>query len=197
MMIVVALLASSLFVTGCAVPIQTGVSLQPGHDLGEYTSFAWNQPEERPTGDARLDDNPLFVARVHAAIEWELTTRGIELARDGDDQFEMGMSGRALAVHHHTSIEDHVEVYEEDAGATFRGEYDEGARVDQSEEATFIVGLADAYTGALVWSGWAVLNFEKALADPSVMQRRVDAALAAMFESFPVPVGGAASPGTR
>ena len=57
------------------------------------------------------------------------------------------------------------------------------------------MGLSDADTGALVWSGWAVLNFEKALADPAVMQGQVDAAVAAMFERFPVPVAGPAQGG--
>lgn len=195
-MIVVALLASPLLVTGCAVPIQAGASLQPGHDLGEYTSFFWDEPGERPTGDPRLDDDPLFQQRVHAAIEWEFTTRGIELAGDGPDEV-IGISGRALAVHHHTSIQDHVEVFEEDVSADFAADYGDETSVVQHEEATFIVGLTDPHTGELVWSAWAVLHFEKALANRAVMQRQVDDAVAAMFESFPVPVRRPAPGGTR
>ena len=156
-MIVVALLASPLLVTGCAVPIQAGASLQPGHDLGEYTSFFWDEPGERPTGDPRLDDDPLFQQRVHAAIE----------------------------------------VFEEDVSADFAADYGDETSVVQHEEATFIVGLTDPHTGELVWSAWAVLHFEKALANRAVMQRQVDDAVAAMFESFPVPVRRPAPGGTR
>lgn len=179
--------ATSLVSTACAVPMRAGGHAQPGHDLAEYVSFVWDEPQERPTGDPRLDGNPLFQQRVHAAIDWELSIRGIEPFSTGPDP-ELGRSAMALAVHHHTSLQDHEAVYPADLGPGVVPD-DAEARVIRYQEATFIVGLVDAQTRELVWSAWATLDFDKALASPAMMQAQVDAAVAAMFESFPVPVG--------
>ncbi len=194
-LVVLAASASSLLSVACSVPIRAGAYAQPGHEFQEYTSFSWDEPGERPTGDPRLDDNPLFRLRVHAAIEWELRIRGIALVEEGGHDPELGRRGRALLVHHHTSIQDHVAVFERDPNPGFTPEDVDAPRVVQYPEATFIVGLVDAQTHELVWSAWATLDFDSALADPGAMQAQIDAAVAAMFERFPLPVGRAAPGG--
>jgi len=177
-----------LLLTGCVAPIRSGSSFEPGLNFGEYGSFSWEESEALPTGDPRVDNNPLFQQRVRAAIQWEFATRGIELAREGYDEFEFGRAGRALAVHHRTSVQERVEEGP-DSGPS-GGDGDE-AEALAYPEATFILVFRDAQTRELVWSAWAELDFEAALADPVVMQRQVDAAVAAMFEGFPVSVGRA------
>ena len=120
-----ALTAVAWVSAGCSgVPLRAGADYEPGYDFAQYTSFTWDDPDPRPTGDPRLDSNPFFVHRLHAAIHWELSMRGIvEHA-----------SGPALSVHHHVSVRDRVEVFEADRAAGYTSEYGEGTQVIQYEE---------------------------------------------------------------
>jgi len=176
-----ALTAVAWVSAGCSgVPLTAGADYEPGYDFAQYTSFTWDDPDPRPTGDPRLDGNPFFVHRLHAAIHWELSMRGIvEHA-----------SGPALSVHHHVSVRDRVEVFEADRAAGYTSEYGEGTQVIQYEEGTFLVDIADARTNAVLWRGWAQLDVTRALDDPDVMKEQIDQSIAKMFESFPIPAGG-------
>lgn len=188
-MIAVALLAAPLIAIGCRIPIRAGADFRPSREFGQYTSFAWDEPEEHPTGDPRLENSPFFQQRVHSAVQWEFTTRGIDLIDEGNSDIETGGPARVLAVHHHTSVQDHVEAYDADPDAGFTADDWDETRVIQYQEATFIVGLVDAQTRELVWSGWARVDVDRALANPEEMRRQVDAAVAKMFGSFPVRAG--------
>jgi hypothetical protein len=180
-----ALAAAVLAGTACGgVPITAGADLEPGYDFAQYTSYSWDEPDRQPTGDPRLDNNPFFVHRLHAAIHWELATRGIEY----------GTEGPALTVHHHAVVRDRVEVYEADRDAGFSSAYGEGTQVIQYEEGTFLVDIADARTKDVIWRGWARLDLTKALADPIEMRNQIDLAIGRMFESFPIPYGGVDRP---
>jgi hypothetical protein len=176
-----ALAAAAWTSAGCStVPVRAGADFEPGYDFTRYTSYRWDEPDGRPTGDPRLDGNPFFIHRLHAAIHWELATRGIEY----------GAEGPALTVHHHASVRDRVEVLEADRAAGYRSAYGEGTQVIQYEEGTFLVDIADARTHEVIWRGWAVLDLTKALHDPEVMRKQIDEAIAKMFVSFPIPKGG-------
>jgi hypothetical protein len=178
-----ALAAAAFLSTACSsVPMRAGADFEPGYDFAKYSSYTWDEPDGRPTGDPRLDENPFFVHRLHAAIHWELATRGIHYGRTG------GL-GAALTVHHHASVRDRVEVFEADREARYDSEYGEGTQVLQYEEATFLVDLADARTNEIVWRGWARLDLGRALSDPDVMRDQIDEAIRKMFESFPIPPG--------
>ena len=162
------------------VPLTAGADMEPGYDFTQYTSYRWNQPDNQPTGDPRLDNNPFFVHRLHSAIHWELATRGIEYNAEGP----------ALTVHHHAIVRDRVEVFEADRTAGYTTEYGDGTQVIQYEEGTFLVDIADARTNEIVWRGWARLDLGKALDDPIAMRDQIDLAIGTMFESFPIPYGG-------
>jgi hypothetical protein len=179
-----AALATAAFLsTACSsVPIRGGADFERGYDFAQYSSYTWDEPGDHPTGDPRLDDNPFFLHRLHAAIHWELATRGIQYGR-GE-----GL-GAALTVHHHASVRDRVEVFEADRETRYDSEYGEGTQVLQYEEGTFLVDIADARTGDVVWRGWATLDLSRALSDPEVMRDQIDEAIEKMFESFPIPRG--------
>ncbi|HSH75145.1 MAG TPA: DUF4136 domain-containing protein [Longimicrobiales bacterium] len=166
------------------IPLRAGADFEPGYDFRQYGSYTWDQPDERPTGDPRLDNNPFFVHRLHAAIHWELATRGIQYGSSSD--------GPALTVHHHASVRDRVDVYEADREAGYDSEYGEGTQVVQYEEATFLVDIADARTGEIVWRGWAMMDVGRAISDPAAMREQIDEAIRRMFESFPIPPGSTA-----
>jgi hypothetical protein len=177
-----ALVAAAGVSAACSsVPMRAGADFEPGYDFAQYATYRWDEPDEQPTGDPRLDNNPFFIHRLHSAIHWELATRGIEFG--GDD-------GPALAVHHHASVRNRVDVFEADRAAGYTSEYGEGTQVIQYEEGTFLVDIADARTHEVLWRGWALLDLTGALDDPDVMKRQIDDAIATMFESFPIPRGG-------
>jgi hypothetical protein len=184
-------LATAAFLsTACSsVPMRAGADFEPGYDFAQYASYSWDEPDDRPTGDPRLDNNPFFVHRLHAAIHWELATRGIQYGRGG------GL-GAALTVHHHASVRERVEVFETDVAVRSDSEYGDGTQVLQYEEATFLVDIADARTGDIVWRGWAQLDLGRALADPEVMRDQIDVAVRKMFDNFPIPPGAYPIPPT-
>jgi len=166
--------------SGCATTIQAGADFAPGVDLNRFSSFTWAEPDERPVGDPRLENNPFFVQRLHDAIEWELATRGIRFDE----------ANPALTVHHHATVRERIDVYaaDRDAGYT-SAEYGEGTHVTQFAEGTFLVDIADAATDEILWRGWAQLDIGAALGDPERMREQVDEALRRMFVGFPVTRG--------
>ena len=177
------LAAATLLSTACgSVPMRAGADFQPSYDFAQYSSYTWDEPDDRPTGDPRLDNNPFFVHRLHAAIHWELATRGIQFGRSE------GL-GAALTVHHHASVRERVEVFEAENETWADSEYGEGTQVLQYEEGTFLVDIADGRTGDIVWRGWAQLDLGRALSNPDVMREQIDEAVRGMFESFPIPSG--------
>ena len=162
--------------SGCAVAIQGGADFRPDTDLSPYGTFAWGEPDELPTGDPRLDNNPFFVERLHDAIESEMGARGITLTDGKAD----------LLVHHHASVRSRVEVYDVDRSAGYQaGEYAPDSDVFEYEEGTFLVDIADGKSREILWRGWAQADIEAALSDPARMEELVGKAVAKMFEAFP------------
>ena len=156
----------------CGVPILSGAHLSTGWDVGRSASFAWRDEVDRTVGDARLRDNRFFHDRLHEAVEWELSLRGIRYDASAPD----------LLIHHHLSLAEHVlerEVMDEAGFATTETEIYEGGSV--------VVHLVDARNGEDVWVGWAQANIEPALTGPESMRRWVYNMVGHMFEDWPLP----------
>lgn len=163
--------------TSCATPMTAGADFDRDIEFNKYGTFAWGEDDGLPVGDPRLDDNPFFNERLHAAIQEQLERRGIR-----HDESSPG-----LLVHHHTAVRDHVEVYRADQNAGYTtDEYGAGTQVVEYEEGTFLVDIADAETKAILWRGWAVTNVETALNNPDEMSELLSRAVALMFERYPV-----------
>ena len=162
----------ALAVAACGVPIQSAGSFVGDASVEGYTTFAWNQEADLAMGDARLENNRVFEDRLHEAIEWELSLRGMRLDESSPD----------LLVHHHLSLADHelVEEIVDESGYT-------ETEVFRYEEGTVVVHLVDARTRENFWLGWAQANIEPALTGPERMQRWVYDVVREMFESWPVP----------
>ena len=165
----------ALAVASCGVPIRSSGSFVGDESIDRYTTFAWNQEADRAMGDARLENNRFFEDRLHEAIDWELSLRGIRESESAPD----------LLVHHHLSLADHEFVNEviDESGYT-------ETEVFTYEEGTVVVHLVDARTGEDFWLGWAQANVEPALAGPAAMQRWVYDVVSQMFENWPVPDRG-------
>lgn len=169
--------ALSLLVAACGgIGIAAGADYSSSVDLTPYTTFVWDEPDERPVGDPRLENNELFEDRLHAAVAFELSRAGIREAN----------SGPTLTVHHHATVRNRVDVYEADAAAGYRStEFGDGTQVVQYDQGTILVDIADAETRDLLWRGWAQFDIGRALADPDLMVDAINEAVGKMFEDFP------------
>lgn len=169
-------LATGALLAVCGLGVVAGADFAPGVDYATYSSFEWDEPDDRPVGDPRLENNPFFEQRLHAAVALELAKHGI---RDSDD-------GPRLIVHHHTTVRSRVDVYEADSreGYSAAGR-NESPQMVEFDEGTILVDIADAETKDILWRGWAQFDITRALANPDVMERAIQEAISKMFERFP------------
>jgi len=158
---------------GCGVPFESGAHFAGGAAPAGRATFAWNDEADRTQGDARLQDNAFFHARLHEAVEWELNLRGIRYSE----------SNPTYLIHHHFSLADHAmerEVVDEAGYRSTESFVYEGGSV--------VLHVEDARTGDDVWVAWAQGNVESALFSPDAMRGWVYDLVRAMFEDWPVPV---------
>lgn len=161
----------------CGLGVVAGSDGDPSVDFKRYGTFTWDEPDARPIGDPRLENNPFFYERLHAAIAVELAEHGIR----------QGSSGPGLVIHHHATVRNRVDVYEVDERAGYRrpAGYSENSQVIQYDEGTILVDIADAETRVLIWRGWAQFDIGRALTNPDVMDHAIQEAVRRMFEDFP------------
>jgi hypothetical protein len=170
------LVAVTAVVTACGLGIVAGADFSPGVDFARYTSFEWDEPDDRPVGDPRLENNPFFEQRLHAAVAIELHEHGLREEADGP----------RLIVHHHATVRSRVDVYERDAREGYSATRNtESPQVVEFSEGTILVDIADAQTRDVLWRGWAQFDITRALANPEVMERAIEEAIGKMFERFP------------
>jgi hypothetical protein len=162
---------------GCDAPIRTGYDFDPSVDFSRYATYAWETADPLPTGDPRLDNNPVFEDRVHSAVERELEARGMRREESFPD----------LLVHYHASVRDRVDVFEVDreAGYDMGSEYGPGTQVYQYDEGMLVVDLVDVERMRVVWRGWVQADVTAALDNPEALQRLVDTAVTQVFLNFP------------
>ncbi len=174
----------ALITTACGIAMMAGADFRPNLDFGRYNTFGWDEAAVGRTGDVRLENNPFFEARLHEAIDRELSTRGIRYDE----------SSPALLLHYHLSVGDHIEVYEADPESGYpASEFGAGTEVLQYEQGTFVVHFIDAETNEDLWIGWAQGDIGAALADSRKMREWVNEAVALMFDDFPVLTSGGPS----
>jgi hypothetical protein len=170
------LLAAALTGAACSLALMAGADFDPDVDFSRFSTFAWDEPDDRPTGDPRFDDNPFFTERLHMAIQGRLAEYGIRYRADNPD----------LLVHHHTTVQDRVTVIAVDRERGYEPtEFGEGTAVVQWQEGTFLVDIADAEARRIIWRGWTRTDIEKALDDPLKMTDLIYEAIRKMFELFP------------
>ena len=165
----------------CGGRMVTGADFDPAVGMGEPRTFSWGLADELPVGDPRLDQNPFFVNRMHAAIERELAARGVRYVELGGD----------LLVHHHAAVRSRVDVLRVDEQAGYSQAYGQGPATElyRYDEGTFLVDVADRRTRRIVWRGWARADLMGTLDDAPRFVELLDRAVAGMFERFPLPLG--------
>jgi hypothetical protein len=160
----------------CGAVIRYASTAAPTIGADSGMTFAWNQEEDRIFGDPRLSGNRFFEDRLHEAIEWELSLRGIYHDESSPD----------LLVHHHLALEDHPMLRQmtDDQGNTY-------TEADVYESGTVMVHVLNAKTQENVWVAWAQADIEQAMRGPENMRRWVYQLAGQMFKRWPVPARAA------
>ncbi len=168
----------SLSSASCGIPIRAGANFDRAAEFRPYVTFRWDEPEDRPNADPRLEGNPFFENRLHEAIVRELSARGIRYEEPSE-----------LLVRHSISVTDHIEVFEVDPVTEISSDYGPGTQVIQYEQGFLSVKISEAETGETLWVGWARGDISPALMDPERMREWIDEAVELMFNAFPISAG--------
>jgi hypothetical protein len=163
-------IATLVVSAGCAATL-TRSYVFPGVDLRAYHSYAWESADSLSTGDARLDNNVLFAARVRASVDRELAQRGFERTESANPQ---------LLVHFHATIEQRVDPPMRDQSTHI---VDDPPMV--YETGTLFIDFVDARRGGLVWRGWAEGALDDAIDHQALLYARVDAAVQQILRQLP------------
>ena len=172
-----ALLASALFVAGCATT-RIGTFVATPFDAGRYFAYDWGPRDALPTGDARLDNNAIFRDHVTGAIDRGLADKGL-VRRESSAPPD-------LLVHYHATVERRLVVHGVDRSGSASPNYAEPSQVEQFDAGTLVVDLVDARTNTLVWRGWIEDSLEGWLQDPDHLRRRLDVSIARLMTRLPI-----------
>jgi hypothetical protein len=162
-------------VAGCAT-MKAGSHIERGAQFTHYQTWEWAASEERPTGDPRLDNNPMFEVHLRSAVEHQLAGKGYvrtPLAGSPD-----------LRAQYHVNFSKTVEI---SGGAAIAGSCSRDCEPEAYayEQGTLVVDLVDAQTSKVVWSGWSRDNMEGVIDNQERMEREIDRVVVAMFERIP------------
>jgi hypothetical protein len=161
--------------TACAT-MGAGSRVERNIDITHYRTWEWAPAEERPTGDPRLDNNPMFAAHLRSAVEHQLARKGYTRTT---------LAGPpALRARYHVNFGKTVEISSASpAGGSCSGSCEPDAYA--YEQGTLVVELVDARTDTVAWRGWSRENMEGVIDNQARMEREIDRLVAAMFERMP------------
>jgi hypothetical protein len=167
-----------LVMAAAACGATTNAYLTSGTSLAAYQTYAWGPAGTLSTGDARLDNNEIFDARVRARIDAELGRRGLEVVA--------GPAQPDLLVHYHASVSQKVDVRD---GAPASTQYDAHDAAPMVYDAgTLVVDLVEARGHQLLWRGWAEGGLDGVIDNQAWMEERVDQVVERIFQRLPLRV---------
>lgn len=160
---------------GCAPALSVGADAASNLQPAAYRSFTWETPDQFPTGDPRLDNNPFFVQELQRQVEAQLNKLGLLKATSGGD----------LSVHFHATIRDRVNVYEVDRAAGYDQTGYPRTEVVSYEEGTILVDIADVKGKRVIWRGWMQTDLSGAVGNNEELAKRVRDGMTKLFAKFP------------
>jgi hypothetical protein len=158
--------------SSCGVAIRYGSFSPPGLEIASGVTFAWDDATDTNTGDPRLAGNRFFEERLHEAVEYQLSLRGVRYSA----------TSPTFVVHHHLTLVDHEMAQEVIDASGYKT-----TEITTSEQGMVVVHLEDAKTGSYAWLGWAQADIDSALRGPEEMRKWVYELTLNMFKSWPLP----------
>jgi hypothetical protein len=161
---------------GCASAMTVSSHVRPNVDFAQYRTYDWGPADALPTGDPRLDENPVFKDNLQGGIDKQLAAKGYERASSGAPD---------LLIHYHASVNERIDVDRADRNRGYCYDEDCQVRVFEYEEGTVVVDVVDPRTNRVIWRGWAQDTLTDLIDNPDRMRRRVEEAVVRMLSMFP------------
>ena len=159
------LLSVSLALVSCSgITVKSDFDAQA--DFSRYKTFTW-MPRAKPSV------NPLNEKRIVAAVEQQLSSKGLQLQSTGAPDFLVVV---------HTNVKDKIDV---DTYGYRYGRY--GRRVGtyttvrEYQQGTMVVDFIDAASKELFWRGWA----QGEVSNPDKAKERIDQTIAKILAQYP------------
>lgn len=174
--LVAAAAALASLLGGCAATLKAGSHIERGAQFGHYRIWEWAPVPEVPTGDPRLDSNPMFERALRSAVEHQLAGKGY---------IRTTLAGPLdLRVRYHVNFGKTLEVTDGgSSGGTCSGNCEPDAYA--YERGALVIDLIDARTSALAWRAWSQDNMDGVIDDQDEMDREIGRIVAAMFKQLP------------
>ena len=178
-----AVVALSLALSGCA-SIDVNTDYDPTTDFTAYQTFAWMEGTGGGSDDPRVAGD-LMDQRFRRAIESELVSRGMRKLESGRPDVFIG---------YQVALDDRVDYQTVNSyygsGWGYRGVYGVGVGSTQQYAREYTLGtpvidMFDAARRELVWRGTGEGKVDAAR-NPQERQERVNEAVTAILEDFPV-----------
>ena len=164
---------------GCSAGMQVNQDWDPAADFSDISTFAFMSETE-----ARAESQQLFAARVNAALEQELTAKGLRLSDSNPDllvAWDAATEGKMSTTTHGTSYGGGYGRYRRGGGMRVGTST---TSVNEWTEGTLVVDLIDARTDAMVYTGSAQAKLNES-ASPDERTKNVNEAVAKILEKFP------------
>ena len=170
-------LVPALAIAACA-PATMNVSshVDRSVDFNAYRTYSWGPADALPTGDPRLDKNPMFKDQFQGAVEKQLALKGLAQVTTGKPD---------LLIHYHANITERLDVRGIDRPYGYCIGEDCMAEVTNYDAGTLVLDIVDARTNKLIWRGWAQDAIKKMLDNPDEMTRQIDKSVPKMVAQFP------------
>lgn len=167
------LLSSLVLASACASTMTVSSHVDRAVDFKQYKTYDWGPADTLPTGDPRLDANPLFKDHLQGEVERQLAARGFQQSPGEPD----------LLIHYHANISERLDATKVDRGRGYG--IDDSAQAREYEAGTIVIDLVDRRTNKVVWRGWAQDAVADMLASQDKMAEKVREAVTRMLARLP------------
>ena len=164
-----------VLLAACAATMTASSHADRNLDFARYRSFAWGPADALPTGDPRLDRDPLFKDRLQGAVEKQLAQHGIAVSSADAD----------LLIHYHANVTHRLDPNQFDRANGYCASGDCVPSPVSYDAGTLVIDIVDARSQRLIWRGWAQTDVEDLLRGPDSMTRTIDEAVTRMLRRLP------------
>jgi hypothetical protein len=144
-------------------------------DFARYSTYDWGPADALPSGDPRLDDNPLFKDHFEGAVEKGLAARGLERATSAAPD---------LLIHYHASVTRRLDIDRLDRKYGYCSGEPCRDSIVSFEAGTIVLDMVDTRANRVVWRGWAQERLDVLLDNPDALARSINEAVSRMLETL-------------
>ena len=165
-----------LFFAAACSSQQVGYDFDRGADFSRYRTYSWASAAQETTGDKRLDSS-LVNARIRAAVDAQLRSKGYRAAADGAPD---------LLIAYHAGMKDMMKgaSTQNYIGDRAQGTFTTISDIQPYHEGTLTLDILDAASRLLIWQASAKADVEQNLG-PEERDARIRKVVRAMLSHFP------------